>query len=198
MPRRAATPRLHTPAAPRPEPQHIRDENYVQPARLEFGRTYWYNPANIKPTLAAIIRRSSLYAGLGVMEREWTERCLSRWEDPSSSGSNDLDLRTEKAWGVGVDISFNFRHAGERERVEDPETGGYFFVMPMALSIKVNWSSTGRSLITAQASIMLYQEAVNLGCLVAAKAEEYEGKTASIFKMVPNPAYVAPVEEPAE
>lgn len=184
MPRTRITPA----PAPRPIPQFINDEAYVQERRTQFGRDTWYNPVAVRKELASIIRRSRFYNELSASEVEYTERSLADWEN-YNGGYGSFNLRTEKAWTVGVDINFSFRSKG-LERVEGED--GRYIITPTYLEISVNWSSTSRSLSSAQAAISLYQEATNLGCLVNAKADEYAGHTAEIYRMIPNPAYVAP------
>lgn len=185
MPRRSSP---TTTMTPRPAPQFLTDATFVQERRTQFGRETWYTPTAIKTELASIIRRSGFYQRLSPLEVEYAERTLADWTAEDGSGS--INIRCEPSWGVGADISFAFRHAGPSSTDEDG-SGYSYTIMPVAFEAKVSWSSTGRSMATAQAAVNLYQEAINLGCLVSAKAEEYEGHVARIYRRIPNPAYVA-------
>ena len=75
-----------------------------------------------------------------------------------------LFLEIENSWGVSatLNVDLRFDHHTSRE-----DNGNEHF----KLRCQMNWPSMYRSLVTAQASVALYQRMTNLGCAIQCRFE---------------------------
>lgn len=75
-----------------------------------------------------------------------------------------LFLEIENSWGVSatLNVDLRFDHQASRE-----DNGNEHF----KLRCQMNWPSMYRSLVTAQASVALYQRLTNLGCAIQCRFE---------------------------
>lgn len=74
-------------------------------------------------------------------------------------------VRIERGWGISADVFVNMA-PGDMEEFTDGT------MMRCNPRIEISWSSTGRTVSQAQASIALYQEITNLAALIEARLAE--------------------------
>jgi hypothetical protein len=91
-----------------------------------------------------------------------------KWMVEMTSGElypSSLYLEWERAWTVSCTLSVTFDSEREREE-KDGETVSVTYLTTPKFS--VSWGSTGRTTAQAQASVVLYQQIINLAALLEA------------------------------
>ena len=74
-----------------------------------------------------------------------------------------VSVNVERAWGVSADLYIRFEQDGERlSNPDDPSQSAWKYCVTTSIS----WSSTGRTIAEATASINLYKELIDAACEV--------------------------------
>lgn len=157
-------------------------EVYVQPRRSDYGRgKVFYSPKAVAAELAAMIRKSALWTEFSHETNPETgeefvrQHAVDRLVGFSDGTDDSFYMEIRRSWGVEATLHIRRRVVWEnRAEVEG------FRVYPQTFEVTLNWSSTGRSIATAQASVALYQELINLGATLTSKVEEYDGSIAQL------------------
>jgi hypothetical protein len=114
------------------------------------------------------LAKAHLFSIVGLKDPESKLRWL---EDENSSWY----FSYERSWGVGATIDLrltikNFSGSSTENVTYVTSEGSEHFdeahITEVGFVVDLNWSSTGRDLIDAQASVALYQELINVGAMI--------------------------------
>lgn len=177
-------------------------EAYVQPRRSDYGRNkVFYSPRYVAKELAAIVKRSPLWAEAStymdpetdeITVRDHEVENLANFGQGRGFGSDSWYMEIRRSFSVEGSIHIR-RHVAwtNGDTTVLAEGGRVLRIYPCTYEVQVNWSSTHRSIATAQASIALYQALTDLGATLQAKVEEYNGTIAELVEQTPPAAPTA-------
>lgn len=136
-----------------------------------IARTAYYNPEYVGEKIAEAIKKNPLSSE--IRDQENLAENLARLGKSGTLGSFYLEV--ERTWTVGATLLINLRHDSS-DRHENLRISNCHF------EATVGWLSTIRSVASAQASVRLYQEMIDLAALITSIAEYHE-HTAFITEM---------------
>lgn len=103
-------------------------------------------------------------AGIAGPKRGEPARLEHFLENAVAREEYDFGYEWERGWAVGCRIHVGFRH--EREAYDGKKVRRSYPI------VDVTWSSTGRSVAAARASVVLYGQVTDLGALIEAVLAE--------------------------
>lgn len=137
------------------------NETVVQPDMTRIGREAYYSPAYVKDLLIKEMQKWSIFhQATGNSDNMEAE--LLRFSD-----HDYFSFSVERVFTVSCRFSINQRWAG-RLTLHDKRLNNVKF------EINISWPTSPRSLHACQASLVLYQEMLNLACTLQAIADQHD------------------------
>lgn len=137
------------------------NETAVQPDMTRIGREAYYSPSYVKDLMMNELQKWPLWRG-ALSERPDIDREIDRF-----LSGDYFNFQVERVFTVSCRLNINVRGTGR-------ETINNYRLNTVKFEVGIGWPTSPRSLHACQASLVLYQEMLNLACTLQSIADQHD------------------------